>query len=203
MTYKEFLETKIDISQESGFDISIEDINPNLKDHQKAIVRWAIKGGCRAIFASYGLGKSVIQLEILHTILKHEDGKALIVCPLGVRQEFARDAQRILGYEPPTYVRNMKEIESCENNVMITNYERVRDGDIDPSYFTATTLDEASVLRDFGSKTYQTFLPKFKKVKYKFVATATPAPSRFRPAASTSSSPRISFLRPMPRKRTN
>ena len=180
MTYREFLETKIDISEESGFDISLDEINTNLKDHQRAIVQWAIKGGCRAIFASYGLGKSVIQLEILHAILKHETGKALIICPLGVRQEFTRDSVRILGYEAPTYVRTMAEAKDCQNDVMITNYERVRDGDIDPSFFIATTLDEASVLRDFGSKTYQTFLPKFKKVKYKFVATATPAPNRFK-----------------------
>lgn len=179
MTYQEFLNTKIDISQESGFQIDISEINPALKDHQKAIVQWAVKGGCRAIFASYGLGKTVIQQEILHIILQHEkSGKALIVCPLGVRQEFARDAERILKYTPPTYVRNMEEIKACKNDIMITNYERVRDGDIDPSYFVATTLDEASVLRDFGSKTYQTFLPKFKAVKYKFVATATPAPNK-------------------------
>ena len=179
MTYQEFLNQKIDISRESGFPISIDEINPALKDHQKAIVQWAVKGGCRAIFASYGLGKTVIQQEILHIILQNEpDGKALIVCPLGVRQEFTRDAERILGYEPPVYVRNMEEIEACENDIMITNYERVRDGDIDPAYFIATSLDEASVLRDFGSKTYQTFLPKFKEVKYKFVATATPAPNK-------------------------
>lgn len=179
MTYEEFLKSKIDISQDSGFDVSVDELNAGLKDHQKTIVQWAVKGGCRAIFASYGLGKSVVQLEILHTILQHEPGsKALIVCPLGVRQEFSRDAKRILGYEPPVYVKNMDEIRACDNNLMITNYERVRDGNIDPGYFIATSLDEASVLRDFGSKTYQTFLPKFKNVKYKFVATATPAPNR-------------------------
>ncbi|MBR3646204.1 MAG: DNA methylase N-4 [Lachnospiraceae bacterium] len=178
MTYEEFLKGKMDISQESGFIIDDEELNPNLKDHQKAIVKWAIRGGCRAIFASYGLGKTVIQQEILHLILKHEGGKALIICPLGVRQEFTRDAERILGYKPPTYVRNMEEIRHCDNDMMITNYERVRDGDINPEYFMVTTLDEASVLRDFGSKTYQTFLPKFKNVKYKFVATATPAPNK-------------------------
>lgn len=180
MTYEEFLQTKVDIATESGFEIEISDLNPNLKDHQKEIVRWAIRGGCRAIFASFGLGKSIIQLEILHQIIKHEGeiAKALIVCPLGVRQEFTRDSERILGYEPPVYVKNMEEIRACKNPMMITNYERVRDGDIDLSYFTATSLDEASVLRDFGSKTYQTFLPKFKNVQYKFVATATPAPNR-------------------------
>lgn len=178
MTYQEFLNTKIDLSIESGFEISLDEINPALKDHQKTIVQWAVKGGNRAIFASYGLGKTVIQQETLHIILQHDPGKALIICPLGVRQEFTRDAQRILGYEPPVYVRNMEEIKACDSNIMITNYERVRDGDIDPSYFIATSLDEASVLRDFGSKTYQTFLPKFKNVKYKFVATATPAPNK-------------------------
>ena len=63
---------------------------------------------------------------------------------------------------------------------MITNYERVRDGDIDPSYFAAVSLDEASVLRSFGSKVYQTFIDKFKGVKYKIVATATPSPNRYK-----------------------
>ena len=63
---------------------------------------------------------------------------------------------------------------------MITNYERVRDGNIDPTYFSAVSLDEASVLRSYGSKTYQTFLNKFQGVKYKLVATATPSPNRYK-----------------------
>ena len=56
----------------------------------------------------------------------------------------------------------------------------MRDGDIDPAYFVATSLDEASVLRSFGSKTYQTFLDKFKNVPYKLVATATPSPNKYK-----------------------
>ena len=67
---------------------------------------------------------------------------------------------------------------------MITNYERVRDGEegvrIDPNYFTATSLDEASILRGFGTKTYQEFLPLFSNVPYRFVATATPSPNRYK-----------------------
>lgn len=38
----------------------------------------------------------------------------------------------------------------------------------------------ASVLRSFGSKTYQTFLDKFKNVPYKLVATATPSPNKYK-----------------------
>ena len=46
-----------------------------------------------------------------------------------------------------TYVRTMEEVKACETSIMITNYERVRDGEvgvrIDPNYFTVTSLDEA------------------------------------------------------------
>lgn len=74
----------------------------------------------------------------------------------------------------------MEEVESCDSSIVLTNYERVRDGDIRPDYFVATSLDEASVLRSFGSKTYQTFLDKFKNVPYKLVATATPSPNKYK-----------------------
>lgn len=180
MDYREFLESKIDIAPETGFEIAPEAISPALKPHQRDAVIWALKGGRRALFESFGLGKTVQQLEWCHQVIRHEGGQALIVCPLGVRQEFFRDAQRILGYPAPVYVRSMAEIRGCAAPVMITNYERIRDGDIDPTYFTATSLDEASVLRSFGSKTYQTFLDKFRGIKYKLVSTATPSPNRYK-----------------------
>lgn len=74
----------------------------------------------------------------------------------------------------------MEEVEQSTSQIVLTNYERVRDGDIQPDYFAATSLDEASVLRSFGSKTYQTFLDKFKNVPYKLVATATPSPNKYK-----------------------
>jgi hypothetical protein len=64
--------------------------------------------------------------------------------------------------------------------IYLTNYESVRDGKLDPNLFTAVSLDEASVLRSFGSKTYQTFLTLFDEVPYRFVATATPSPNRYK-----------------------
>jgi SNF2 family DNA or RNA helicase len=62
----------------------------------------------------------------------------------------------------------------------ITNYESVRDGKLDVGLFTAVSLDEASVLRSFGSKTYISFLQLFDQVPYRFVATATPSPNRYK-----------------------
>ncbi len=180
MNYKEFLETKIELATESGFAVDPAEINPALKPHQKDAVRWALKGGRRALFESFGLGKTIQEIEFCYQAVKHCGGRALIVLPLGVKQEFTRDAVEILGYEKPEYCRTMEEVEKCRSQIVLTNYERVRDGDIWPEYFTATSLDEASVLRSFGSKTYQTFLDKFKNVPYKLVATATPSPNRYK-----------------------
>lgn len=180
MNYLDFLKTKVDIAADSGFLIDKAELNPKLKPHQRDIVWWCIKGGRRAVFAKFGLGKTVIQLEFCHQVIRKRGGQALIVCPLGVKQEFARDAVEILGYEPPVYCRTMEEVKNCDAEIIITNYERVRDGDIEPSYFNATSLDEAAVLRSFGSDTYQTFLQKFKGVKYKTVQTAVPSPNKIK-----------------------
>ena len=180
MDYIEFLKTKIELAPESGFEVDRSKINKALKPHQEDAVAWALRGGRRALFESFGLGKTVQEIEFCYQAIKKEGGKALIVLPLGVKQEFTQDAVNVLGYEKPKYVRNMQEVKEASEKILLTNYERVRDGDIDPAYFTATSLDEASVLRSFGSKTYQTFLDKFKSVKYKLVATATPSPNRYK-----------------------
>lgn len=178
MKYIDFLRKKIDIAPDTGFEISPDEVNPIMKPHARDAVVWAIRGGRRGLFEAFGLGKTSQQLEIVRLIIKHKGGKGLIVVPLGVKQEFVHDAVVLLGMPAPQYVRSMKEVRACTADIMLTNYERVRDGDIDPKYFTAVSCDEASTLRSFGSKTYQTFLDKFKGIPYKFAATATPAPNK-------------------------
>ena len=173
--YLEFLETKRPMAQHSGFDPG-NAISPVLFPHQRDIVRWACVGGRRAIFAAFGLGKSLMQLELMRLIGLHDGGRQLIVCPLGVRQEFKRDA-RMLDMTP-TFVRRSEDV--GPDGLYLTNYESVRDGKLDPNLFNACSLDEASVLRSYGSKTYQTFLQLFQRVRYRFVATATPAPNRYK-----------------------
>ncbi|WP_313991548.1 DNA methyltransferase [uncultured Selenomonas sp.] len=178
--YQSFLASKMVIAPKSGIRISKEEISTALKPHQRDAVMWAAEGGRRAIFAAFGLGKTIMQLEWCRLIHEKRGGKMLIVCPLGVKQEFMRDAENLLGIDAPVYVRTMAEAEAASGWLMITNYERVRDGDIRPSAFSGTSLDEAAVLRSFGSKTYQTFLEKFRGVPYKLVSTATPSPNKYK-----------------------
>jgi DNA modification methylase len=122
----------------------------------------------------------VQELEWCRLVQEHEQAPVVIVLPLGVRQEFTRDAVELLGMDAPVYVRTMAEVRATPAKIYMTNYERVRDGDIDPQYFAGAALDEASVLRSYGSKTFQTFMDLFRGVKYKLVATATPSPNRYK-----------------------
>lgn len=180
MTYQEFLAAKIDLAPQSGIEVDPAEVNPVLKPHQRDAVLWALKGGRRGIFAAFGLGKTVMQLEWSRILQAHEGGQVLIVMPLNVMAEFKHDAHSLLQMDAPPYMRTMAEVQASSAPILLTNYERVRDGDIDPRYFTGVSLDEAATLRSFGSKTYQEFMHKFKGVRFKLVNTATPSPNRYK-----------------------
>ncbi|MCD8386258.1 MAG: DNA methylase N-4 [Bacteroidales bacterium] len=191
--YSDFLKSKIRISEDYGYAVSLDEINPRLKPHNKLMVKWLVEGGKRACFASFGLHKTVTQLEAVRIVLaKHGGGKGLIVCPLSVRQEFAEDSRNILGWETtPKFIRRPEEIDG--DGIYLTNYESIRDGKLDPALFVVASLDEASVLRGLGgTKTFREFMRLFtgdggpmgdrygaERIKYRFVATATPSPNDY------------------------
>lgn len=176
MNYEEFLATKFKFSKAFGFDVDKSDIHPLLHRHQPDIVQWAVKKGRCALFEKFGLGKTMQQLEIVRLINKRDPGRYLIIAPLGVRGEFAKDAAK-LGIEY-SFIRRTEEVGGA--GIYLTNYESVRDGKLDISLFRGVSLDEASVLRSYGSKTYQEFLELFADTPYRFVATATPSPNRYK-----------------------
>ncbi len=185
--YKKFIEDKIITTPDKGFKVEESDLHPSDLPHQRDIIRWSAKGGNRAIFGSFGTGKTQMQLELMRLAVQKFEGKSgkhfgLIICPLGVKQEFKKDAAR-LGMDIQ-YVRNNEEVKNRTTPYLITNYERVRDGGIKVTGFIKSlifvSLDEASVLRSYGSKTYQEFLPMFQQVPYKYVCTATPSPNRYK-----------------------
>lgn len=123
--YLSFLRSKTVSASEFGFPVDPGEVSPLLKPHQAAIVRWMVAGGRRACFAAFGLGKTVIQLEAVRLTRERAGGRALIVIPLGVRQEFFRDAA-MLGV-PATFIRRIEEA-TDPHGIYLTNYETVRDG---------------------------------------------------------------------------
>lgn len=175
--YQQFLQRKVARSGAFGFEPPSPP-HESLFGHQRDLGSWLCRGGRRACFANFGLGKTRINLQVAKWITE-SSGRYLIIAPLGVRQEFTLSDGPAMGMELE-YVKTNAECKASAGRVAITNYERVRDGDIDVTQFDGVGLDEASVLRSYGSDTYQTFLRKFRNVKYKFVFTATPSPNRYK-----------------------
>ena len=124
-----------------------------------------LRGGCRALFANFGLHKTSIQLELIRQVGLHTGKPTLIVLPLDVRHEFFGD-HKARGFDALgmriKFIRTTAEIEDGPENLGVThltNYESVREGKIDVTRFAGVSLDEAAVLRGFGgSKTFRSSL---------------------------------------------
>lgn len=68
MNYGEFIKTKQVHDIASGFEP--DNLHPDLYDFQKDITAWAIRRGRAAIFADCGLGKTVMQLDVIERCLE-------------------------------------------------------------------------------------------------------------------------------------
>ena len=177
----EFYESKIMKVQNTGF--KWDSFHPNTFPHQKDTCRWALNGGRRAIFCSFGLGKTVIQLEIAKAVIKHTGKPFLIGLPLGVVGEFQDDAKTILGLEVE-YVIDQADVEHAaefypEPQIYLSNYDRIREGKFDPEYFGGCSFDEGDAIRNLDTKTADYIIKEMSKIKYRFIATATPAPNEY------------------------
>jgi DNA modification methylase len=199
--YTTFLEAKVAAAPVLGMPCALDEVQTHrtdgkpLRDHQRAVVRWGVEGGRRAYFLNFGLGKSTIQVETLRIIMAkvaagigdraNVTGEVLglIVGPLGCRSDLIADAA-LIGVKVQ-FVRDMDQVWAAVADpdgarIFLTNFETVRDGKIEVGVFAAASIDEAAALRDYGSETFQTFLPLFADVPYRFVATAMPAPNRYK-----------------------
>ena len=180
--------SKIELIHEDGFTVDRDSLPdtltaPNGSEHQKDMVVWAAARGRGLIAASFGLGKTRVQIQLLKEVAARHPGKqVMVIAPLGVRHQFtAEDGPAMgVGFQ---YVRTDDEARAA-GQFLITNYERPRDGDISAGYIrdhiVAVSLDEGNVLRSLGSITQQTFLDIFQPVKYRWAATATPDPNHYR-----------------------
>ena len=181
--YRWIAEAKIDIHSGGGFNLTPTDLHPSLFPHQRDTVIWMLARGKALNASSFGLGKTRIALECLRQIHNRTGGKTLIVCPLGVRSQFTIEDGPAMGMHLQ-YVRTDAEALAVDTPYLITNYERVREGDISAAFLAkhieAISLDEGSVLRSLGSDTQQTFEAVCRPIPYRFVCTATPSPNDYK-----------------------
>jgi DNA modification methylase len=181
--YRTFLESKIELATRSDERVAEVQLDGSLFPHQADATRWGLRCQRALIAMSFGLGKTRIQVSLAKALHERTGEAFLIVCPLAVKHQFAEEDGPALGTDW-RYVRTDEELVRAEKETpyLITNYERVRDGQIDPRLhrLCGVSLDEGSVLRSLGSKTFQIFQDVFAKIPYRFVCTATPSPNRYR-----------------------
>jgi len=170
MEYKEFIENKKHSIGNSGFECNY--IPEIAFDFQQHIIERAVKKGRIAIYADTGLGKTLIQLSIAKNIIQHTNKKVLILTPLAVAFQFLLEAEK-LGIDDIEYSKDGKHTKK----IVLCNYERLHY--FNSEDFVGVILDESSILKNFDGAIKQQVTTFVKKIPYRFLSTATPAPNDF------------------------
>ncbi|RGD76373.1 helicase [Faecalicoccus pleomorphus] len=185
MTYEEFLRSKQFQPIHAGFEP--DELNPNLFDYQDAIVRWALRKGRCALFEDTGMGKTIQQLAWADAVCKHTDGKVLILAPLAVSKQTAKEADKF-----GIACHLVESEEDVQKGINITNYEKIHK--FDTGQFDGIVLDESSILKSYSGKTTKDLQYRFSRTPNRLCCTATPSPNDFTEIGTTAE-----FLGIMPR----
>lgn len=170
MNYNEFLEKKRHSISDHG--IAPNWIPDSLFDFQKYVAEYAIKKGRCALFLDTGTGKTIIELVIAQNYLKYTNKPVLIITPLAVAFQFIKEAEKF-GIDSVMYSKDGK----YHTDIVICNYERL--DKFNSEDFDCVILDESSILKNFDGAIKNQVTWFLKKVRYRFLATATPSPNDF------------------------
>ncbi len=166
--YLKFLESKQKTFEDSGFEVNENDLNKNLFDFQKYIVKRALKAGRYAIFADCGLGKTLMQLEWANKVVNFTNKPVLILAPLAVSGQTIQEGVKF-------GIKLQKYSGQTEKGIYIINYEQLHK--INCSIFSGVVLDESGILKNYSGAMRNIIIESFEKTNYKLACTATPSPN--------------------------
>lgn len=170
--YEEFLRGKEFADASSGFDIELKELNENLFDWQKVLVRWALRRGRAALFEDCGLGKTIQQLEWARHVSLREKAPVLIFAPLAVSEQTRQEGAKFgIGV---TVCRDQDDV---VEGINITNYEKFHK--FDPSAFCGAVVDESSILKSYTGIFRNEVIEKFGSAPFRLACTATPSPNDY------------------------
>jgi hypothetical protein len=169
-TYHDIIERKRVAFQGDGLS-NIPALNPAMFDHQRHATEFALRKGRAALFLDTGLGKSLCALDWGRIIVEHTNKPVLMLAPLAVAQQHAREAEKF-GIEAQV-VRSGEEVGA--KRIYITNYDQLDKFDADR--FAGIILDESSVIKNFTGKTTRKLIDTFAQTQFRLACTATPAPN--------------------------
>lgn len=170
MTYLEFLESKRHRAENFGIDVKW--MPDGMFDYQRYVTEYAVKKGRCAVFLDTGLGKTLIEITIAVNYLRHTNKPVLIITPLAVAFQFIKEAEKF-GISDIEYSKDGK----YKSKIVVCNYERL--DKFKSSEFDCVILDESSILKNFDGAIKQQVTTFLKKIKYRFLFTATPSPNDY------------------------
>jgi superfamily II DNA or RNA helicase len=170
MNYEKFLESKRHSVLSYG--IPVTWMPDAMFDFQQSITEKTISKGRYADFIDTGLGKTLIELTVAYNYILATNKPVLIITPLAVAFQFIKEAAKF-GIDDIEYSKDGK----YSKKIIICNYERLH-------YFNSTDfdcviLDESSILKNFEGAIKQEVTNFLRKVKYRFLFTATPSPNDY------------------------
>lgn len=171
MNYEDFINQKKHLIGDFGFEPNY--IPKCAFDFQKHIIEKAVRKGRIAVFADTGLGKTLIQLSIAQNVVNHTNKKVLILTPLAVGFQFIKEAHDLKITDDIEQTKDGKHTKK----IVVCNYERLQHLNADD--FECVILDESSILKNFNGKIKDQITSFIKRVKYRFLSTATPSPNDF------------------------
>lgn len=170
MDYKTFIESKKHTKQDYG--VEPKYIPDAMFDYQRHVTEYAIRKGRCAVFLDTGLGKTLIELTVAQNYAETTGKPVLIITPLAVAFQFVKEAERF-GMERIMYSKDG----SYNTKIVVCNYERLEK--FNSADFDCVILDESSILKNFNGAIKNQITGFLKKVKYRFLFTATPAPNDY------------------------
>lgn len=170
MTYAELVASKR--HSVGNFGITPKWHPEGMFDYQKYVLDYAVKKGRCAVFLDTGLGKTLIELSIAQNYVRATNRPALIITPLAVAFQFIRESQKF-GIDDVEYSKDGK----FSKKIVICNYERLEH--FKSEDFECVILDESSILKNFEGSIKGQVTRFLKRVKYRYLFTATPSPNDF------------------------
>lgn len=168
--YASFLDRKAQVEGEHGFR---GDFLPAwMFPFQRHLVEWALRKGRAAIFADCGLGKTPVQLVWAENVVRHTNGRVLILTPLAVGPQTVREAEKF-GIE----ALHCRDGKFGAARIVVTNYERLHY--FDAKDFDGCVCDESSILKNFEGVTKAAITDFMRKMRYRLLCTATAAPNDY------------------------
>jgi hypothetical protein len=164
--YKGFLARKVHVGADDGFEpLWLPGV---LFDFQRDLTEWALRRGRAALFEDCGLGKTLQELVWAENVCRHTGGRVLILTPLAVAQQTAREGVKF-------GVGATVSRDGSVHRITVTNYEQLHK--FKPGDFAGVVCDESSILKNFDGATRAAVTEFLRLRPYRLLATATAAPN--------------------------